>query len=197
MAPPRLVVGDRLSAVDASRALAAVGVTGAPVVDREGRFEGTVILQDLAAASGAHQGLRGLVDAGAPTVTATSTLDVAVHALTTSRASFVPVVDDERRVLGTLAVSDLARACGARLRARLRAHEPPGTAVHEIEADPGSPVAGRRLRDAALPDGVVVMAIQRHGVVLTPTGDTVIEPGDLLSVIGGAAGGENGVTDIV
>jgi trk system potassium uptake protein TrkA len=52
--------------------------------------------------------------------------------------------------------------------------------VMEVEIDADSPVAGRSIAEFVpdLPDGVVVGAIARGGRLITPRGDTVVEPGD-------------------
>jgi trk system potassium uptake protein TrkA len=52
--------------------------------------------------------------------------------------------------------------------------------VMEVEIDAGSAVAGRAIREFVpeLPPGVVVGAIARGGELITPRGDTVVEPGD-------------------
>ena len=47
------------------------------------------------------------VDSGAPAVSVSSKLDVALESLTEARLSWVPVLDDDRRVVGTLSVSDV------------------------------------------------------------------------------------------
>jgi trk system potassium uptake protein TrkA len=52
--------------------------------------------------------------------------------------------------------------------------------VMEVEIDADSAVAGRAIREFVpeLPPGVVVGAIARGGELITPRGDTVVEPGD-------------------
>ncbi|WP_225334767.1 Trk system potassium transporter TrkA [Halomicrobium urmianum] len=52
--------------------------------------------------------------------------------------------------------------------------------VVEIEIGDGSTLADRPIQEAVgdLPDGVVVGAISRGGQLVTPRGDTVIQPGD-------------------
>jgi Trk K+ transport system NAD-binding subunit len=99
----------------------------------------------------------------------------------------VPVLDPERRVVGTIAVSDLVRAYRTQLVAHLTSVRSPADSsagVFEIEVEPGSELAGARLRDVSLPPGVLVTAIRRGGDVLAPAGNTVICAGDRLSAIG-------------
>ena len=57
----------------------------------------------------------------------------------------------------------------------------------EIRPAPGSPVTRQSLEaareDGNFPDGALVAAIVRDGEVLTPSGDTKLDPGDLVTVL--------------
>ena len=125
-------------------------------------------------------------DAGAPTVSASSRLDVALESLTTAPQSWVPVLDDERRVVGTLSVSDVVRAYRQELvTSAERVSELGATAgATQVTVAADSPVAGRALRLAGLPSGLLITSISRGGRVFLPTGDTTLEVGDQLTVIG-------------
>ncbi len=46
-----------------------------------------------------------------------------------------------------------------------------------------SPFGGKRVADADWPPGSLVVSIQRGSQLLFPEGDTVIEPGDTLSLL--------------
>ena len=88
----------------------AAGSPGASVVDSEGRFEGTISLARLEASkAGRDHRLESLMDVTAPTVSESAHLDVAVDAITTSTEHWVPVLDSERKVVGTVATSDVVR----------------------------------------------------------------------------------------
>jgi len=93
-------------------------------------------------------------------------------------------------VVGTLSVSDLVRAYRDELRssyARLT-DLAPGASAYEVVIADHSSVAGKRLRLAGLPRGVLVTSIAREGDVILPTGDTVLLSGDRLSVLGSREG---------
>jgi mannitol/fructose-specific phosphotransferase system IIA component (Ntr-type) len=47
---------------------------------------------------------------------------------------------------------------------------------------------GKRIRDLALPDGSLIAIINRHGEMVIPKGNTVVQEGDLLTIIGEADG---------
>jgi CBS domain-containing protein len=179
--PTRLVIGDHLTVADAEHALTDAGVNAAPVVDADGRFEGTVTAENLRSAVN-EPTIRGLIDAGAPVVTDTSRLNEAIEALTAAgRTAFVPVLDTERHVKGTLSISDIVRAYRTALLANLQPGL--GAMAGELDAAPDSPLAGTRLRDAALPPGIIVTTIQRGPDTITPTGDTTIQAGDRLTIL--------------
>jgi CIC family chloride channel protein len=181
MAPPRLVICDDRSVNDARQALAESGVNAAPVVDTDGHYEGTITAQSLRSAD-SHTPLRDLVDASAPVVPGTSHLDAALEALTAAGpTAFVPVVDNERHVQGTLSISDLVRAYRTALLANLQPAA--GASTTHLQVGPGPPLAGIRLRHATLRPGVIVTSIQRGPDTITPNGDTILQPGDHLTVL--------------
>ncbi len=55
---------------------------------------------------------------------------------------------------------------------------PVGTCV-----EPGAEAAGRAIRDADLPGGTIVVTVGRKGALLFAEGDTMFEPGDLVSAL--------------
>jgi CBS domain-containing protein len=183
MATPRLVLVDKSARAVALEMLHDAGLAGAPVVDADGRFEGTITIKALSSAEGSTGSVRGLVDAAAPVVNLASRLDVALDALTASNSSFVSVLDTERHVHGTIAVSDLVRAYREELHRRLRTPPSGTTPTAEIDITTNSSLIDTRLRDAGFPPDVIVTSIDRHGDVLTPTGDTVLRLGDRLSLL--------------
>ena len=192
MAAPRLVLDAALSADDARRELERAGVGGAPVVDGAHRFEGTIAGSALASKAGNKRSLDELVDPGAPTVSVSSHLDLALDALMEAPLSWVPVLDDDRRVVGTLSLSDLMRAYRRELLASVARVSDlgPESAGFELKVTTGSPAAGRMLRAIGLPKGVIVTSIVRGGEVVLPSGDTVILAGDRLSLLGEGKGME-------
>ena len=161
-------------------------LSGAPVVDEAGRFVGTIGRSEINMSGEGKHVAGDVVDSGAPTVSASSRLDVALESLTEAPQSWVPVLDDERRVVGTLSISDLVRAyrqelmTGAERMSELGAAT--GSAHVSIKTD--SSVAGRTLRMAGLPPGFLISSISRGGEVFFPTGDDTLEIGDDLTVIG-------------
>ncbi len=186
MANPLLVLTAGQSVDEARQALQRAAVTAAPVVDAASRFEGTITRTGLDRKAGPDHRVGDLADAGAPTVSWSSRLGVASEALTATPLSWVPVLDGDLRVVGTLSVSDLMRAYRRELMASVEriGGLGPGSGLFEVRITADSPAAGSSLRDAGLPNGVLVTSITRDGDVVAPSGDAVILAGDRLSLLG-------------
>ena len=190
MAPPRLVLNGGTSVAQCRHLLEQQGLTGAPVVDGEGRFEGTLSLdgpKTMASESDRH--VEALVDPAAPTVPDSANLDVAVEAIASALQHWVPVLDSERKVVGTVATSDVVRGYRLGLLASLQRMNPAdpdssGGGSDRVNIAPGSLLADQSLRGAGLPLSVIITTIQRNRDLVVPTGDTVLHPGDELVLIG-------------
>ena len=190
MAPPRVVITGGTSPVAACHQIERAGVNSAAVVDDEGRFEGTIALADLRRikANSDHR-LGSLVDVSAPTVSDSSTLDVAVDALATAPQRWVPVVDTERNVVGTVATSDVVRGYRLGLLASLKNLNAEGdpSATDRVRIESRSPLIGQTLRQSRMPISIIVTAILRKQDLVVPNGSTVLKAGDELVVIGRSA----------
>jgi cell volume regulation protein A len=53
----------------------------------------------------------------------------------------------------------------------------------DIHIGPDSPVVGAQIVDLHLPEGALIVLIARRGMHLVPTGSTVIEAGDTLTLV--------------
>jgi len=187
MAAPRLVIPGGTSVEAAQEALAHGRLTGAPVVDSNGRFEGTISLGSLQASKGPRDHrLESFVDVTAPTVSDSAHLDVAVDAITTSTQHWVSVLDSERNVVGTVATSDVVRGYRLGLLASLQKVNADGDApgADRVVIGAGSPLAGQSLNNADLPISIIVTTIQRNKDLVVPTGSTRLQAGDELIVLG-------------
>ncbi|ARS89387.1 Lrp/AsnC family transcriptional regulator [Natrarchaeobaculum aegyptiacum] len=69
-----------------------------------------------------------------------------------------------------------------------------GAEVVEVTVHEAAPIAGTTLEDAAeagiLDDGTLVIAIERDDAMLTPHGDTVVQPQDVVTVFSPDGAGE-------
>ncbi len=186
MAQPKLVITTQRSIDSVRRALLDAGLSGAPVVDEAGRLEGTIARSRIEKSGEGRHRVGDLVDAGAPTVSDSSRLDVALESLTAAPQSWVPVLDDERRVVGTLSVSDVVRAYRQELVTSAERMSDLGamTGAAQVTLTAASPVAGKTIRQAGLPAGLLITSISRGDTVFFPTGDVKLTIGDQLTVIG-------------
>ena len=186
MSASRLVLSTSTSVRSALERCRQAGVPGAPVVDSATRFEGVVTLEVLSSAHDPDAAIGTLADAGAPAISLASQLDTALESITAAHTSWVPVLDDDRRVAGTLSISDLVSAYRRELLASAQRVSALGASpgAFEFTVTESSDLAGESLRAAEFPDGTLVTSIARDGQVLAPTGDFVIEPGDRLSLLG-------------
>ena len=106
--------------------------------------------------------------------------------MTASTQRWVSVLDAERKVIGTIATSDVVRGYRLGLLASLQSMNADGDAngSDRVLVEAGSPLAGRPLREARLPVSIIVTTIQRDRDLFVPAGTTVLEGGDELVLIG-------------
>ncbi len=190
MTPPRVVFDARNGVDEASGKLTRDGLPGAPVVDEREAFIGVVVRDRLSEVAGGEDiDVGRLVDPTVPTATVGDHLGSALEALLASDANWIPVLDEERRVVGILSISGVVRGYRAGLQSNLRqiSQLAGGTAVVDLEIGDASGLIGRRLRDAGLPAGTIVMTLQRGAELILPRGDTALEPGDRVGVLTHAA----------
>jgi len=57
----------------------------------------------------------------------------------------------------------------------------------DLEIPIGSVAAGRPIREVAVPGGCTIVSVRRTGDVIIPTGDTVLEAGDIITVFARSA----------
>jgi CIC family chloride channel protein len=187
------VVCSTMSCQDLAEAFDRTRHHGFPVVDEKGDLFGVVTHRDLEEAM--HRGdIAGLtvadIAASPPvTVCPDEPLWVALKRLGVRDVGRLPVVErnNPRRLLGMLHRHDVIRAYNlailrrvdAQQRAeRLRLGRLGGTEFVEIEIGLESPVMGRKLREMHLPQGCIVVSVQRGRKVIIPHGDTVLGAGD-------------------
>jgi len=183
MAVPRVVLSADTDVAAAVRTLEQAAVRGAPVTDSEGRFRGTVGLQDLRDGD-PEAPVSRRVDATAASVVDSSNLDQAIDALPEGRA-WLTVLDEQRKVRGIVAISDVVRAYHAALRTdRSRLSQVSANAgIAEIRVGDRSPLIGHPLAEGALPDGTIVVSVRRTDSVLLGLGSVQLRAGDLVTVL--------------
>ncbi|MEO8851888.1 MAG: chloride channel protein, partial [Allobranchiibius sp.] len=118
MSSPRLILRENDQVQTAAREMVDAGIPGAPVVDANGRFLGTVATTQLVGARTSNTAagntstaltLGKLIDATAPSIAMGSTLDQAIDAMPVD-THWLTVLDDDRAVRGIVAFSDVVRS---------------------------------------------------------------------------------------
>ena len=186
MAVPKLVLDDDSNAGRAKEAMISAGARGVPVVDTQGRFEGTVSLANLKGLDATQlTDVSGYLDRSAPSIAVSQQLNAALDALMDASSRWVPVLDDDRHVVGTLSLSDLVRVYQSGLLTSLRRVSDVGAVAgtFEVEIRSGSRLADISVEEANLPASTVITSIQRSGRLLVPSGATVLRSGDQLMLI--------------
>jgi H+/Cl- antiporter ClcA/CBS domain-containing protein len=188
MASPRCVLAESTDSATAQRQMEARGVAAAPLIDSEGRYVGVVTLEALRRRSKDADVPRvgSLIDVSFAPIHQAVHLDVVLDTLTSTPQTWAAVVDDERRVIGTIATSDIVRSYRRTLQASLRRVSELGgpSGMSEVVVAENSAIVGASLRSARMPRGVLVTSIERAREVVPPTGDTVIHAGDRIMVLG-------------
>lgn len=188
MTAPRLVVQAGQSASEALDALQGLALPGAPVVNRDGAFLGslqTPRLAELVAAGHQGQSAGRLADVEAMTVPVEATLAAGIDAIATSRGAWVPVLDSDMHVVGILAATDLVRGYRLSLRHSLRrlGEASPGAVLSEFTLPAEAPAVGALVADLPLPRGTVIITVLRSGTMLFCEADTRLQAGDVLNVL--------------
>jgi len=188
MAPARCVLEEPSSVSSFTRRLEESGVGAAPLVDAEGRYLGVVTLESLqerAAAPDARDDDVAMVATSAP-VFQEARLNVVLELLTTTPQSWATVIDHDRHVLGTIALSDIVRNYRRTTRTYLRHLTEMGgaTGVVEVEVAGDSSLVSQLVRSPLIPRGALITSIERGNELIRPTGETVLQSGDRLTVIG-------------
>ncbi len=191
---PRLVLAESLPVPEALAAVQEASVPGAPVVDGQGIYLGTVPAEVLerAAAQVPPATLSQLVDATTPTIAATARLDQALESLTQAGGHWVTVTDGARHVLGVLTFGDVIAGYQQALSSNLGIMTQVSSHTMSLEEriGEGSPLAGRPLRSVTLPEGSIIVTVLRGPELTFASGSTVLEPGDVVSALAAPSHGD-------
>jgi CBS domain-containing protein len=116
------VLSESDSVATAAERMQAAGVLVAPFVDFEGRYVGVVELDALRTALKESEppSVASIADASFSPILHDRHLDVVLDVLTSTPQTWTTVVDDERRVIGTITTSDIVRSYRRALQASLR-----------------------------------------------------------------------------
>ncbi len=188
MAPVRCVLSESMNPDTAEQQMQTAGVAAAPLVDPQGRYLGVIGREALRKATQESQTpkVASLADASFAPIHQDRNLDEGLDLLTSTLQTWAAVVDGDRRVIGTIATSDIVASYRRALQTRLRQASELGgaTGMSDIVVAEHASIVGTTLRTAQIPRGVLITSIERGHEVIAPTGDTVIGPGDRMMVLG-------------
>jgi CIC family chloride channel protein len=185
MAEPRCVLAVGTDIREGCRDLEASGVDSAPVIDMEGHFIGVVTLAALQRGT-EEQSIGDHVDVTWGSVRDDALLDVVLETVTSGLQTWAPVVDEARRLVGTIAISDIVRGYRRALMANLRKMSTAGgsSGASDIVIRGGSPLVGSSLGSSSFPRGLLVTSIERDHEVFVPDGSVLLQTGDRMMVLG-------------
>jgi H+/Cl- antiporter ClcA/CBS domain-containing protein len=188
MSEPRCVLEETTTVSSARQQLMASDVLAAAVIDVEGRYIGVASVEALNALTPdpTVTVVGAVADSTYAPVHAAVRLNVVLETLTTTPQTWAAVVDDDRRVIGTISISDIVRSYRKNVLASLRQASELGgmSGMTEITVGENSSLVGKSLRNSVLSRGVLITTIERGRQVITPMGDTVIHAGDRLMALG-------------
>uniref|UniRef100_UPI00387E71FC CBS domain-containing protein n=1 Tax=Acidithrix ferrooxidans TaxID=1280514 RepID=UPI00387E71FC len=173
--------------VEALRVLREAGLPGAPVVNGDEKYLGTVRTERLEEISSAapEAEIEGSIDFASPTIPLSAKLDTGLELLLQSGLGWLPVTGEDQRIVGIISASDLVTGYHEVLNSKVGYAYDLTTRVLAVEerVSKGAPVIGHIIRDAGLPPGCVVVSVQHKGVRSYASGSTEISEGDIVIAI--------------
>ncbi len=179
------------------RKFAEIHAHGAPVVDENGNLVGIVALADYEQAlkrpDVAKLKVRDIMSRDLVVTYPDETLWQALRKLGIRDVSRLPVVSrqDPRKLIGVVRRRDIIRAYNiavahrAEIQQRLqemRVEEGEGTEYIRVDLPDDAWAVGKRLRDIPIPEECVFVSIRRGRQLIIPHGDTVLQPGDRITI---------------
>ena len=167
-----------------------------PVVDRDGSLVGLVSpadLQDALIGPGdAGQTAQDVMDPDPPTCRPEETLRGVLQRIGDQEVDQLPVVESQNRLRGLLGRQQILWAVGEMATEHAQLLERAGVAQSTEDASVQVQVeislrhrdlCFKRLRQLQLPPQCLVTRLRRAERIMVPNGETVIEPGDLLTIV--------------
>ena len=183
----RLVLRADETALRGRNRLIEANLPGAPVVDRDGRFLGSIDRQGLEGS--ADERLVGSLELDEGAVSADDSLVEALGLLTDLHRSWAPVVAREQLV-GILSARDVLGAYRGALASNVRQVRSIGPSGELIEAEIGrhSALANRTVAESAWPADTILVSVERGERLIIPRGDLRLEVGDQLTLFTATSG---------
>ncbi len=191
------VVQDDLPVSELGKAFAAHHVHGFPVVDKDGRLVGIVALSDYERATERPDfdqlKVRDIMTRDVIVVYPDESLWEALRKLGVRDVSRLPVVSrrDPRKLLGIIRRRDIIRAYNVAVARRseiqqrmqeLHMGSEGETEYVRLELPADAWAVGKRVSELPLPRECVLVSVRRGREVIIPHGDTLLQPGDRITI---------------
>lgn len=198
MLKPAPTVPESASLLDVRDALRHFHSNSLCVVDAEGLLIGVLTLSDLqrAYADSANENVTAgdICTRTAVTVNPEDTLWTTIRVMSARDVGRVPVVRrGTRELVGLIGRHGVMRAYNIALARkledqhtaeRIRLNTLTGAHVFELYLDPKCRLIGQKIADVHWPRESTIAAIKRGGRLIVPHGGTLLEAGDLLTIVG-------------
>lgn len=187
MSPPPLIIGAATGAAEALAQLREANLPGAPVVNGDGAFIGslqTPVLAQQVERSDARTAGR-LADVEAMTLPSDAAIDAVIDALPASKGGWVPVLDDNMEILGIVSTTDLVRGWQQTMRRSVQRLSAAATTTTTVEGVISKESAAKNtpIANLGLPRSAILVSTIRAGTVLFPTPDQILEVGDTVTIL--------------
>ena len=189
MKPASLVLHPDDGLDEAEDRMHSAGVTGAPVADGDERLVGMLSSLTIAGVPEAQRSQRSVKSVMTPVpsrLDTTASLDLVLDTLATSGLSWTPIVDPgDSWLAGVVTMEDILNTYRRALARTARRTETvmTGSILLELTVTEQSGLAGIPVRNLHLPEETLLVSCSRNGVVTFPHGDTVFQPGDVLTLV--------------
>ncbi len=194
MSPATVVANSSMSVDEATELMDRLRHHGLPVVDGD-ELIGIVSITDVRRIDTDRQStpVTAVMTSRPVTVHAGTPVSEAMERMAVLDVGRLPVVADDRRLVGMFRRVDairayhhaLAESTGGHLeRDRLRQRVEPDAGYYDFRVPPGSIADGRAVRDVRWPAGSTLVSVRRGTDVMVPDGGTVLRSGDVVTAFG-------------
>jgi CIC family chloride channel protein len=187
MTPARIPIRVHATVQEALSLLAEQGARVLAAIDDQNLFAGVLTRARLEAVSHdvrTSTSVSDLVNHTVAPLRPTEFLVGALEHLSDCGLQWLPVVT-EHRIVGGLGVRDILRAYNSAVELGFRRVQslPEGSSLFELHLRAESKYAGCSLREADLPQNMLIVSIKRGDDTIFPTASTRLEPDDTLTIM--------------
>ncbi|NNN14119.1 MAG: CBS domain-containing protein [Acidimicrobiaceae bacterium] len=184
---PLLVLDETTTVDTAYEELTRADLPGAPVVNGNSQYLGTIDTQALAEVIDHPEDMtiKAFVNYEVLSVPEAAWLDVGLEALTKAEKHWVTVTNSGGKVVGILSIGDLVAGYRRVLEQNIgETSQITDTIVAYQEiVGANSVIASKRVAEAGLPLGCIIATLSRNNELIFVNGQSEIRPGDIISIL--------------